>query len=227
MFIIHGDDTAKSSNRLVEILKDINDKGMSVISLTADNLKLETLRQELSPSDLFGNKNFVSLSGLLSGTKKKSKLKIIDFLKHTKPDNILLYESKAVHPSTIRQFSGAIVDNFKVDSNIFKFLENIRPGSGVDLTKKFEEILESDVDAEFIFAMLVRQVRLLINSKDGSGTLKLPAFAVTKLKVQSNLFTMDQLLNLHKNIYEIELGIKTGKNNLGLKTLLHNLLLHI
>lgn len=227
MYILHGENNLSSSKRLVELCDQQKDLGNKIINLEANNLKVEILRQELEPADLFGNSNFVCLTGLLSGSKKKSQEKIIQFLKAKDPQNILLYETKAIHPSTLRQFKNALIENFKVEVDIFKFLDKLNPNQKEGLVLSFNDLISKKIEPEFIFAMLVRQIRQLVIAKSSPGQLKAPPFAINKLKQQANAFTLDKLIEKHEQLYHIDLSIKTGKTQLDLKTLLNNFFLQL
>lgn len=227
MYILHGENNLASSKKLVEIAQQQTNLGNKVISLDSNNLKLENLRQELQPADLFGNSNFICLSGLLSGTKKKSQEKIIQFLKTQNYQNLLLYETKSIHASTLKQFKGAVVENFKIEVDIFRFLEKVDPRQKENLITSFQDLLVKKTEPEFIFAMLVRQIRQLIIAKTTPSHLKAPPFAINKLKQQASYFTLNKLLDMHADLYHIDLSIKTGKTQLDLKTLLSNFFLQL
>lgn len=227
MYILHGENNLASSKRLVELCDQQKDLGNKIINLEANNLKVEILRQELEPADLFGNSNFICLTGLLSGSKKKSQEKIIQFLKTKNHQNILLYETKAIHPSTVKQFKGAFVEIFKVEVDIFRFLDKLNPNQKDSLMLSFQDLLAKKTEPEFIFAMIVCQIRQLIIAKTSPTQLKAPPFAINKLKLQASNFTLDKLLEKHEQLYHIDLSIKTGKTQLDLKTLLGNFFLQL
>ncbi|OGD81569.1 hypothetical protein A2572_04255 [Candidatus Collierbacteria bacterium RIFOXYD1_FULL_40_9] len=227
MYILHGENNLASSKRLVEISDQQRNLGNKVINLDANNLKIETLRQELEPADLFGNTNFVCLSGLLSGSKKKSQEKIIQFLKTENYQSLLLYETKAIHPSTLKQFKGAVIESFKIEVDIFRFLDKLNPNQKENLLLSFNDLLSKKIEPEFIFAMLVRQIRQLIIAKTNPSQLKAPPFAINKLRQQAGNFSLDNLLDQHASLYQIDLAIKTGRTQLDLKTLLTNFFLQL
>jgi DNA polymerase III delta subunit len=227
MIILHGENTVESSKRLVSISEDFKNKGVQVNNFEQNELTVGKLRQELSPADLFGNTSFLIIKGLLSGAKSKSKDKIIDYLKSENPQNVLLFEPKSVHPSTVKQFKGATVESFKVDINIFKFVEKVIPNDTKSLLFAYEDLIGKGAEPEYIFAMLVRQIRILIQLKTSPHLVKLNPYSAAPLKSQAQKFTTDQLLDLHEKLYQIERGIKTGKNPLLLSTLLPHFLEHI
>ena len=227
MIICCGENTLESSKKLQEIVASKKEQGFAIVNLDAQNTKIETLRQELMPNDLFGNSNLVCLSGLFSITKKKIQTQIISFLKENPPENLILFETKAVHPSTLRQFKNATIYNFKIETDIFKFLEKISPNTKGDLIKHYQELIKNKTEPEYIFAMVLRQIRLMLTYKTKPSSVKLPQFAVSKLKYQSQGFSLEKLLALHHGLYRIEKNIKTGKTSLNLETLLLNLFYEI
>ncbi len=222
MIILHGDNIVESSKKLNLLIEEYKSQGHQINSFDQSELTLGRLRQELSPADLFGTTSFLIIRGLLSGAKSKSKDKIIEYLKEAKPANLLLYETKAVHASTVNQFKGATIENFKVEINIFKFLEKISPDNTTTLLSGYNDLIQKGAEPEFIFAMTVRQFRLLIQCKSSPNLLKLAPFSLRALQYQSQKFSLDNLLDSFQKLYEIERGIKTGKNPLDL----NNLFLH-
>ena len=65
------------------------------------------------------------------------------------------------------------------------------------------------------FAMLARQIRLLLSVKDGVVP-KLAPFAVAKLQKQARAFTLDQLLRTHTTLVDIDRQQKTSTTQLSL-----------
>jgi DNA polymerase III delta subunit len=74
--------------------------------------------------------------------------------------------------------------------------------------------------------MLARQIRLLIQAKDG-GAIAGPPFMVTKLKQQASGFSLAQLLTLHNQLVEIDYGIKTSTDAMTVRQQLDLLLLRL
>lgn len=222
MFVLHGDNVSLSAKKLNQITDEFLANGLSVNSFDQSELTIARLRQELSPTDLFGNSSGLVIRGLLTGAKSKSKDKIIEFLKQNNPPNVILYEPKAIHAATANQFKGATIENFKIDINIFKFMETVLPGNNQNTLKSYKDLIGKGAEPEFIFAMLVRQVRQLILTKNNPGLLKGSPYALRSLQPQAARFSLEVLLKMHSDLYRIEKGIKSGQNPLDL----NNLLLH-
>ncbi len=82
------------------------------------------------------------------------------------------------------------------------------------LISQFHTILESQ-DAEFVFAMIIRQVRqMLLFLSDGSFSG--PPFARGKLEKQAKRFSVERLLTLHTRLLEIDRRQKTSRSALTL-----------
>jgi DNA polymerase-3 subunit delta len=85
------------------------------------------------------------------------------------------------------------------------------------LNKKFQE----GTDPFYLFAMFIRQFRLLIQVKELSDngrppaeiakTLKLHPFPTGKLHQQSKNFSLPQLEQIYDHLLDIDIGVKTGR----------------
>lgn len=117
------------------------------------------------------------------------------------------------------------IESFPLSSVLFQWLESFLPSkrSGPHAmntaTQKqlmlFQKVVEQE--SEFVaFTMLARQIRLLIQIKDGDIPGIAP-FLVKKLRSQSQAFELEDLLLIHQKLAAIDLALKTGKANLSLK----------
>ena len=83
------------------------------------------------------------------------------------------------------------------------------------LLKRAKESINSD-GAEFVFLMILRQIRMLIQVKEGQS-LKIAPFMLSKLNKQSQEFSLEKLLSLHKQLYQIDQKQKESKGLLSLE----------
>ena len=107
------------------------------------------------------------------------------------------------------------------ETNIFKLTDQIGSRRIQDALKTLHELLESGEELPYVFAMIVRQFRLLIQVKDllRKGfqkqqiidRLKLHPFVVTNVIAQAGNFEPDQLKKIHSRLLEIDTKFKTGK----------------
>ncbi len=105
--------------------------------------------------------------------------------------------------------------------NIFNMVDALgRRNAGVALGE-LRDLLESGEPPLRVLAMVIRQYRLLLGVKDGTGRgqpdgalakeLGIQPFLVTKLRRQAESFTARELQKLYGELAEIDHRIKTGR----------------
>lgn len=220
MIIIHGEDKSLSYKRLIELTDDFKKRQIEVVIHDANELDITSLRQEVSSTSLFGTIKCIIIRNLLSTTKSKSKDQLVELISKAEGPEIILYETKELSITNLKSFSQAKIENFKANPLIFKFLDALRPKNQKQIHLGWKKLLEEGVEPEFVFAMLVRQVRLLIQAKSGASYLKLAPYPLRLITAQATYFSLDQLLKLHQTLYKIDLRIKTGTSPVVIEHLL-------
>jgi hypothetical protein len=113
------------------------------------------------------------------------------------------------------------VKEFKTPAIIFQFVESLSPITKNVAIKNLTKILETQA-AEFVLAMIVRQIRLLILIKGGEEIKGAP-WVVGKLKKQAESFrNLESLLQSFQKLYIIEKQNKTGQAFIPLSFALEN-----
>lgn len=227
MLIIHGEDTASSYKRLTEIIDSFHNNQIEVVISEATELNPTTLRQESESVNLFGNSKCLIIKNLLSGNKVKQKEVYIDILTQAQGTEIVLFETRKISDTDLKSFSKAKIESFNTNPVIFKFLDMFRPGNTKTLLAGWNRLLVLNHEPEYIFAMLVRQIRLLIQAKCGPSYLKLSPYPKKLTTAQASSFELSHLLNLHHALYEIDKKIKTGSSSLPLEQLLLHFFLKV
>ena len=227
MIIIHGDDTTASRDFLNQQITGLKKQNLEIVRLESDFLSPATLEQNLNSQGLFGSDKAVVVFSFfkLTNSKNKDQLKQVFIKNQTK--NIILYEDKQVNANILKAFDKVQVRLFKTNPIIFKFLESIKPNNQRQIIIFLRQLEEAKEAPELIFAMLVRQIRLLLTAKDASGELKMASWQKQRLVGQAGAFSLKKIMSLHTKLYEIDKSIKTGKTGLELKDLLFNLLIRI
>ena len=220
MLIIHGEDTASSYKRLSEIIDSFKNSQVEVVVYEVTELNPTTLRQESESTNLFGNSKCLVIKNLLTGNKVKQKDVYLEILSQTQNTEIVLFETKKVSDTALKPFAKAKIESFNINPVIFKFLDLLRPGNTKTLLTGWNRLLVLNHEPEYIFAMLVRQVRLLIQAKSGPSYLKLSPYPKKLITAQAASFDLSHLLDLHQALYEIDKKIKTGSSSLPLDQLL-------
>lgn len=223
MLIIHGDDIVSARNHLNDELEKAKLSSAGVSRFDARDLDLTKLTQVLEGITLFGLQPMVVIEGLFSLPKSKNKDNILDFLSRYQTRAIVLCENKTLSSASLKLFSKATVKEYKPAAIIFTFLDSLKPGSAPRSLSLLDQLETANQAPELVFAMLVRQVRLLIQALE-PNSLKTAPWQKTRLISQSRAFGEEALLGLHEKLYRIDKGIKTGQNPLDLSTQLFNLI---
>lgn len=224
MIIIHGEDSNKSYQRLISLTEELQNKQFEVITHDIQELEITLLRQELGSSGLFGSSKCFVFKNILSSNKSKNKDKIIETINLATSHEIIIWENKAVSVSALKSFPQAKVESFAISPVIFKFLDSLRPGNTKNILLSWKKMQEEGIEPEFVFAMLVRQIKLLLQAKSGPGSLKLAPYPARLITTQSAYFTEKHLLDLYKRLYDIDEKIKTGTGSAPLDQLIGHFL---
>jgi hypothetical protein len=118
----------------------------------------------------------------------------------------------------LKKFPSARAEQFKLSSALFSWLDSISGGKNSVQTKKmldmFQKAWQSDGDF-MCFSMFIRQIRLLIQAKEGNFASMAP-FMIGKLQKQSSTFSLPQLLTIHHKLLLIDFTQKTSQSRFNL-----------
>lgn len=225
IYLFHGDDNAASRTAYSD------HKDSSSINYDAANLDLAELSSSLQGGGMFENENKIFIDNLFS--KKSSKMfdSILEILNtYSKTANIYLYSDKELGKKDLGVFKNSQAQSFKIPQNLWSFLDGIRPNNSHNVLL-FKSTLTSN-EPEIVFAMLVRQFRLLLGISGNSNNqidevARLAPWQKGKLERQLSLFGQDKVKNIYKKLYKIEKQTKTGGTNLTLTQSIDILLLQI
>jgi DNA polymerase III delta subunit len=222
MIIIHGEDANKSYARLSVLTSEFKDKQVEIITEDTQDLDITHLRQEMGSSGLFSTPKCLVIKNLLSGTKSKNKDKIIEVLNQDTKHEIILWENKTITATALKKFPNAKVEVFAISPVIFKFLDSIRPMNTKSILISWKKLSKEGTEPEFVFAMLSRQIKLLIQAKSGPTYIKLAPYPTRLITQQATYFSLDHLLDLYQLLNKIDQKIKTGTGGNTIEYLLTN-----
>lgn len=210
--IIHGNDIVSSRNYFLDLKKNHKDS----YSLSESETNVTDLTQLLDDGSLFQNSHIIFIENFLNEKKKgKEKEAIIKLLiKNANSNNIFLWEKKEITKTSLAVFKEAIIKNFKLPAALFNFLDAIAPKNGITLVELFHKTLET-TEAEMIFFMIIRQLRILLSLSDNQSEMITEAARLTpwqkpRLQKQAKLFKKEQLKSLYFKLFDIEKALKTG-----------------
>jgi hypothetical protein len=211
--LIHGGDTAASR----KYFSEQKDQHADAHVLNGETVTLTDLSQILEGGGLFTETKAVFIEQLFTQKKKKETFAtIVAYLeKNSSSHNIYLWEGKELDRGALMTFKTAMQKAFKLPQTLFVLLDSLKPGNGEQLIKLFHQSLES-AEAEMIFFMLIRQVRLMIalsneNENPIDEVKRMAPWQKDKLKKQAALFSQAELQDLYNRLFSIEIGQKTGQ----------------
>ncbi len=178
--LFHGEDIGASRKALPP----------EAIIIEAKTATAERLTQLLEGDSLFGDKKPVIIENL----------KILP--KNISGDLILWFDHKLT-PGQIKEFSGAKIQEFKLSEVVFKFVESIKPDNQKVMLPLFEQFCRQEF-IEIVFIMIVRQFRLLLDTRQLAGWQK------DRVVAQAKKFTPESLKSLYKKLLDIDFEQKNG-----------------
>jgi DNA polymerase-3 subunit delta len=117
-----------------------------------------------------------------------------------------------------------LLSPYAAEASIFDLVDAIGNRNSKKASQLLQEKFLEGADPFYLFSMFIRQFRLLIQVKeladDGkrppaiSQELKLHSFVVGKLYQQCQGFSLSQLEQIYHHLLEIDVGVKTGRNEL-------------
>lgn len=216
--IIHGDDIVSSRNFFVSQKQKIKNP----LEFNGESVTLTDLIQIFEGGELFSEEKTLFLEDFLTKRKQsRDKDQILSYLAKYQNHEVFLWEGKEASLKSLALFKKAEVKRFKLPQSLFAFLDSIKPGSGPSLISLFHKALEN-MEAELVFFMLVRQIRLLLALSDSTSNeqidevKRLAPWQRGNLQRQTSFFTTKELKIHFTRLYEIDLAQKTGSLSLSL-----------
>jgi DNA polymerase III delta subunit len=223
MRILHGENIVQSRNSLVALVVAAKEAGKQVQSINAKSLDLPVMEQLLGSENLFAEPQLLVIEELHSLPKSKKKDALIEMLGNfagagasgesgAESTAVILWEKRELTPTMLKKFPGGRADLFKLSSALFSWLDSFGGDKNHQL-QLLAKALASDGDF-MCFSMLARQIRMLIQAKEGN--LVGAPFMIAKLKSQCRNFSLEELLQVHRQLLLIDLGQKTSSSRLSL-----------
>lgn len=208
-YFIHGDFHAGSRKFLSSFLENSKDK--DIFKVNGEKADLTEIIQATASDSLFGGDKLVVIENLFSRLKSKTQEDILEFIKDYDGENqIIFWEKKSIGKVLQRRLpKDTHVKEFKTPAVIFKFVENVSPKNKKMALTLFTQVLESQ-SAQFVFAMLIRQMRMMIMIAGGEKVAGAP-WMIGKIKKQAEEFGLPSLLTNYEKLYIIDKQIKTGQ----------------
>lgn len=225
MIILHGEHIVNSRTELQKLMEAAIAGGQQITRFSGNNLDRASLESTLGSMNLFGSDQLIVIENLLSGRVSKTKTAAIEFLAEIEPENLVIWEDKKIGARILGKFKKAQKQEFPLTKELFNWLDSVGVKPKTEQIKRLHQSLQQE-DVYFVFLMLVRQIRMLIQMKD-SGNLAGSPFVVSKVRQQAGNFTLEKLISLHEQLLQIDYRQKTSQNRLSLAAELDLLLLNM
>lgn len=207
--VFSGDDIVSSRKAFLEAIDAFRLKNFEASKISGKDLSIEILETFSNPTSLFGEKKVLAIEGLLAGIKSKDKENVIKRVQTLTDCTIIIWENREFNKFEQPKFgSGFVFKNFKLPSILFEFMDKIAPGKANDNLTLLHKVCET-VDPQYLFLMLVRQIRLLILASDDEVS-DIPSWQSGKLIRQAKLFKKEDLHKIYKSLLDIDYQQKTS-----------------
>lgn len=216
--IIHGDNTVLSRKQLQTELEKHSLAGKKIRSLTSSDLTLAIITEALQSTSLFGDEAILVIERLFTMRAKNLRDQIFAILDTQAGIDVILWEDRVASATSLKLFTTTkpTILSFKTSPVVFQAMDllgNHKERSR--LLKLLHAAYEQD-SVEFVFSMIARQVRLLINVLEGeTGAMK--PYTLTKIRQQARFFSLEKLVQMHQQLLAIDMAQKQSASLLTLE----------
>jgi DNA polymerase-3 subunit delta len=136
-------------------------------------------------------------------------------------EKLVLYKGTE---ETIEIQDVGLLSPYAAEASIFDLVDALGNRNGKQAAILLQKKLQEGTDPFYLFAMFVRQIRLLIQVKEQadeghrppaiSKNLKMHNFVAGKLYQQAQQFSLPQLEQIYHHLLEVDVGVKTGRNDM-------------
>lgn len=214
--IFHGDNTVASRAELNRTIDSAKTKGVQdVVRLQGKKISLNQLVQACETGSLFGTDRLIVIENLHANPSKTTLKQLTEYLSaiNQQSELILLWANKTLTPGQLKGLANFTPQIFKISPVVFKLCDSLGtpPTSSLPLLK---QAVQAD-SAEFVLAMLSRQVRLLLQTTDPN--FKMAPWQIGKLKQQFQHIGESRIVDMHTKLAQIDWRIKSGQSAHGLE----------
>jgi DNA polymerase III delta subunit len=226
--VLHGEHEVASRRALQAIIDELRQQGRELRRIDARKASRAEIEQALGASSLFGDDEVVIIEGLHSLPRGKKRTELMELVSSADRP-LVLWEKRSLTKTMLKRFADAEVKEFKLGKPLFDWLDSLQGNSSGRQRQRMLQLLHRALEQEdecFAFAMLVRQVRLLLQAVEGSK-IKGHPFVVKKINRQARSFDEATLVAMHARLTELDYRLKTGQLPQGMATALDQLLLEM
>ena len=161
LYIIHGEDTVSSRNRLIEHTSEFS----SIEYFDAEKASITEILSAFSSSDLFLDKKCIVIEKILRLPKadlEKIQGSILDSFKSTSI-TVILWHNTELSKIFLSKFKDAKSEVFLLTKLFFTFIDSLTPKNASFTLETFSKM--NNVEAEQIFYSMIKRIRQLMMIK--------------------------------------------------------------
>jgi len=207
IYLIHGDNSLTSYNRLQEYVNKGKDKGWEVTEIEDKEVNIIDI---LRSDSLFGNKRLVVIINYLLLNSQ-----IIKYINTSDDDvEVIIYNKTPIPISFIKKLTRVKKNEvFPLSKYLWKFIDNFYPGNTKNCLYYFHESLKND-PAELLFTILAGQIKDIFLTLYSDEPLPYPPWRLSNIKRQSEKFGKEKIKMTIDELAKIDIKVKTSSADL-------------
>lgn len=214
IYIVHGNDYAKSRKLIINQLKKHPESIKKEINLS--EITPKELIENIATKDIFGNVPFIVINLDQNSTNLSNYISVLEKAPTETPIILLSVTNIPKNNELIKRaddIKAKIIQNEKTNSaNIFKFVDFIFSGQKKAAYKELNLLLNENNDPFYIFSMILNGLRNVLHAKHLTQKHhKKSSFIKNKASNQAKNFSEKNLITAFELMYNTDLKIKTGK----------------
>lgn len=214
IIIIFGDNKIASKNYFYQKIQEFKSQNYQVKRFNSNDLDINKIDEALGTNNLFAEKELIIFENYLKKplSQLKPQLEVIN--QAQKP--IIFFDTSKIRATTYKKIAYTDIQEFLLENNLFKFLDKLSPQADKKkLINEFHQVIKTN-PAPLVFAMLIRQLQMLILAKSNKLNNVAP-FIKQKTNNQAQNFDIKKLNIIFNDLIMIDYEQKTSKNILPLE----------
>jgi len=207
IIILHGDHFTKAYEKLHLLIKDAKGKGLEINRMSAGDGVLE----KLTSNSLFSTRAIFLIEKIKQASKKD--LKWIKKNLNKIEAEIIIYEPSKLSKTIINSFPKARVVEFKLPTNIWKFLDAFYPGNSRNVLILLHEIVENDAP-EMVVGLLNWRLSDIYIFLKNPKMISYDTWRLRKLENQAEKYDEAKVIKILDLLAKADFEAKLGKTNI-------------
>lgn len=212
LFIFHGEDIVGSRAALSRFL---DTKSQPVIRLEGASVEASAVSEHMGTQSMFGETPIIVIESLHSAPNSNRKKALITLLAELRSEPVVLWESRELTKTMLKQFNGAEVHHFPHKNPLFQLMDALFNTPTAEKQQLLQRCFNHNSEWS-ILSMIHRQISLLLQLHWG-GAVKAPPFVISKLRRQAKQASPRTLLKLHHQLVQLDRKHKSSNTILSLK----------